>query len=131
MPTSGDTKKVTSIMYENEIIQMRDQAYDAWQSGGSYTGLIGLCQTFMATATSPIAIATKAILEYVDFMSELTENYYQDLFDAYQDAQDLMQGAGPILYYDVKQEYVYVTKGSTGAWITKKLPTFVGHFDDH
>ncbi|GEM_PF-3441162 len=132
MPNSGDKKTVTSIMYENEIIDMKNAAKDAYDAGNNYGGLVDICELFIKKLPTPFNIASEAILEFCEFMGGETQDYYWDLFNAYDDAQSLMTGAGPILYYDVKQKFVYVVKGSTGAWIADgSMPIFVGHYDDH
>ncbi|HCF37845.1 MAG TPA: hypothetical protein DER56_02030 [Thermosipho africanus] len=132
MPKSGDKKTVTTIMYENEIIEMKDAALDAYYAGNNYGGLIAICEILVTYLPKPFDIASEVMLEFCDFMGGQVLDYYWNLYNAYNDAQSLMTGAGPILYYDVKQKFVYVVKGSTGAWIADgSMPTFIGHYDDY
>ncbi len=131
MPNSGDTKIVTVPMYQADIKKMRNSAKAAYEASDSFSGLVDLCKLFVQYVPEPFKIATAVLLEMVGYGGGKVGDYNYSLMWAYQDALDAMLGTTPVIYYDVKQKFVYVTHGATGAWIQKEIPTFVRHYTDY
>ncbi|WMJ77675.1 MULTISPECIES: hypothetical protein [unclassified Sedimentibacter] len=131
MPSSGDTKTVTTMMYQAGIKKMRNAAEDAVDATNEFIGITSVCAAFVAFAKSPLAVATAILLEVLNYGNGKIAQYNADLQDAYEDALDAMLGSYPVIYYDVAQNFKYVVHGSDGGWIQTGMPTFTRHYTDY